>query len=279
MRSPTQFFRLAIAATAFAALLPAQLLAQNAAGQTPASRPPAGAPSAGNQSPAQMVIEPRAVELLKASTAKLAAARSLSFTALVGYEYPSKLGPALLYTMRYDVDLQRPDKLRVIVPGDGPASEFYYDGKQVMAYLPANDLVAIADAPPTIEGALKQAYERSATYFPFADWVVSDPYKAIADGMKLAYVVGESAQVGGVRTNMIVVANDAVFLQLWIGVDDQLPRRVRAVYREDPQRLRHEMNLINWKLNGTLPAAAFTSEKAKSARKIEFGNPAAKAAQ
>ena len=47
----------------------------------------------------------------------------------MGYEYPSKLGPALLYTMRYDVDLQRPDKLRVIVPGDGPASEFYYDGK------------------------------------------------------------------------------------------------------------------------------------------------------
>ena len=30
---------------------------------------------------------------------------------------------------------------------DGPASEFYYDGKKMMAYAPAENLVAIADAP------------------------------------------------------------------------------------------------------------------------------------
>ena len=87
----------------------------------------------------------------------------MSFTATVGYEYPSKLGPPIAYTMRYDVTMQRPDKLKILMPGDGPASEFYYDGKAMMAYAPAEDLVAVAAAPPTIEEALKVAYNTAAT--------------------------------------------------------------------------------------------------------------------
>ena len=77
------------------------------------------------------------MDLLKATSARLAAAKSMSFTATVGYEFPSKLGPPIAYTMRYDVTMQRPDKLKIVMPGDGPASEFYYDGKTMMAYAPA----------------------------------------------------------------------------------------------------------------------------------------------
>ena len=72
------------------------------------------------------------MDLLKAASARLAAAKSMSFTATASYEFPSQLGPPILYTVRYDVTMQRPDKLRVIIPGDGPASEFYYDGQSMM---------------------------------------------------------------------------------------------------------------------------------------------------
>jgi hypothetical protein len=54
----------------------------------------------------------------------------MSFTATASYECPSRLGPPIHYTMRYDVVMQRPDQLRVIVPGDGPASEFICDGRR-----------------------------------------------------------------------------------------------------------------------------------------------------
>ena len=76
------------------------------------------------------VLEPKAIEILKAACAKLAAAHSMSFTAVISYENPSRLGPPLIYTVRDDVTLQRPDKLKVITPGDGPVNEFYYDGKR-----------------------------------------------------------------------------------------------------------------------------------------------------
>ncbi len=80
------------------------------------------------------VLEPKAIAILKAACAKLAAAHSMSFTAVISYENPSRLGPPLIYTVRDDVTLQRPDKLKVITPGDGPANEFYYDGKTMSAY-------------------------------------------------------------------------------------------------------------------------------------------------
>jgi hypothetical protein len=70
------------------------------------------------------VLEPKTIELLKASCARLAAAYSMSFSAEVTYENPSGMGFPLAYTTKSDVVMQVPDKLRVITPGDGPASQW-----------------------------------------------------------------------------------------------------------------------------------------------------------
>ena len=114
--------------------------------------------------------------------------------------------------------------------GDGPASEFYLDGKSMMAFAPAENLAAVAEAPPTIDAALKKAYETAAIYFPFTDLLLADPYAALAEGTKLAFYIGPSGIVGGVKTDMVAWANDDVFMQMWVGVDDKLPRRIRAVF-------------------------------------------------
>jgi len=220
------------------------------------------------------VVEPRAMDLLKAMSAKLAAAKSMSFTAVVGYEYPSKVGPTIVYTTRYDVTMQRPDKLRILMPGDGPASEFYYDGKAMIAYAPAENLAAVADAPPTIDAALVAAFENAAIYFPFTDLLATDPYAALAQGTTLAFYIGPSGVIGGTKTEMLAWANDGVFAQIWIGVDDKLPRRVRAVFGDDPLQLRHEMELSNWQLDSAVPADTFVSAKAQSAGRMAFAAPA-----
>ena len=220
-------------------------------------------------------LEARAVDLLKATSARLAAAKAMSFTATVSYEHPSRLGPALVFTSRYDVVMQRPEKLRVINLGDGPASEFYLDGKTMVAFAPAENLVAIAEAPPTLEAALKMAFDKAAIYFPFTDLLLPDPFAAIADGTKLAFYVGPSGLVGGVKTDMVAWANDDVFMQMWVGADDKLPRRIRAVFRADPLRLRHDMELSNWQLDPAIAGETFGTAKAKDARRIDFAHPAA----
>src|SRR5262245_6621462 len=87
--------------------------------------------------PPDFTLEPKAIDILKAACSRLAAAKSMAFTAVVSYENPSRLGTPLVYTTKSEVTVQRPDKLRVITSGDGLASEFYYDGKVMMAFEPA----------------------------------------------------------------------------------------------------------------------------------------------
>jgi hypothetical protein len=223
--------------------------------------------------PIQLTLEPKAMEILKAACDKLAAAKSMIFTAVVTYENPSRLGTPLAYTTKSDVILQRPDKLRVITSADGPASEFYYNGKTMVAFAPAENLVAIAEAPPTIDAALKAAYDSAATYFPFTDLIVADPYKDLAEGLIVAFYIGQSNVVGGITTDMVAYANKDVFVQIWIGVEDKLPRMIRAVYRQDRARLRNELELSNWKLDVDVAPDAFASVSAANAKPMTFAHP------
>jgi hypothetical protein len=143
----------------------------------------------------------------------------------------------------------------------------------MMAFEPAANLVAVADAPPTIDAALKAAYDTAALYFPFTDVIVADPYKGVADGLKHAFYIGQSRVVGGTTTDMVAIVNNWVFEQIWIGADDKLPRKVRAVFLADPARLRHDMELSNWQLDPAVPADAFASASATSATPIAFNRP------
>jgi hypothetical protein len=227
--------------------------------------------------PNHPAIEPGALDRLKATCLRLAGAKTMSFTAITTYESPASNGQALYYATLSAVEVQRPNKLRVITPGDGPASDFYYDGKTMMAYTPAADFVAIADAPPTIDEAIKTAYDQAAIYFPFAEVIASDPYKNLSDGLTSAFFVGQSHVVGDTVTDIVAFANANVQAELWIGVNDGLPRMIHVVYPGDPAKPRYEIQFSNWHLNQPTKDADFTSAQAMKAPRIQFARPDAPA--
>jgi hypothetical protein len=231
--------------------------------QPPAEPPPPDHPA----------IEPVALEMLKAMSQRLAGAKSMDFTAVTTYESPARNGQPLYYSTLSAVALQRPNKLRVVTPGDGPASDFYYDGKTIMAYTPGADLVAETDAPPTIDAAMKLAYDKAAIYFPFAEVIVEDPYKNLSQGLTSAFVVGQSHVVGDTVTDIVAIANANVQAEIWIAVADGLPRMARAVYPKDPGQSRYEIQFSNWHLNVAMKDADFSSVQALKAPHIPFARP------
>ena len=79
----------------------------------------------------------------------------------------------------------------------------------MMAFAPAENLVAVADAPPTIDAMLKAAFDSAAIYFPFTDLIVADPYQDIADGLDVAFYIGQSNVVGGTTTDMVAYVTTA----------------------------------------------------------------------
>jgi hypothetical protein len=223
--------------------------------------------------PPSLTLEPKAIDVLKATGSRLALAHTISFTAVETFETLSRQGVPLVYANKYEVTLQRPNKLRVILAGDGPASEFYYDGKMMMAFAPAENLVAIADAPPTIDDTLETIYHKAAIYFPFTDLIVSDPYGDMAPGLQHAYYIGQSIAFGGTTTDMVAYAGDGVFVQMAVGTDDKLPRVIHAIYLNDPEWLRHNLLLSDWKIDSPISAEAFTTSKATGAKHMEFAHP------
>ena len=201
-------------------------------------------------------------------SARLAAAKTLSFTSLATYESPARTGQPLALHGQGRGDPGTARQARVITLGDGPRSEFYYDGKTVMAYTPGADLVAVAEAPPTIDEMLRAAYRFAAIYFPFTDVVVADPWDNLAPGLRLAFVMGQSEVVGDTKTDIVVIADGSAQAQIWIGADDRLPRRICATYFNERGNYRHDAELSGWKLDGEVPPGAFTSEQAAKAKRI-----------
>ena len=219
-------------------------------------------------------LEPKAIDLLKASSARLAAAHTISFTAVETYESQSRQGHPLIFASNSEITVQRPDKFKVITLGDGPPSEFYYNGKTMTAFAPQENLIAVADAPPTIDAALEAAYHLSGTYFPFTDLIVADPYKDMAPGLTLAYYVGQSHIVGDTTTDIVAYVENGVFIEVWLGAEDKLPRVIHAIYLDDPAQLRHNLLLSHWQLDPPVPADAFSPARSTaSAAHIPFAHP------
>lgn len=222
--------------------------------------------------PATNPIEQKAVDILKTTCATMSAAHTLSFTVVDTYEHAARNGQPLYYATKSDVTLERPNKLKIIKVGDGVPDEFYYDGKTVMAYVPSENVVAVADAPPTIDDMLTSAWEFAEIHFPFSDALVSNPCE-ILKGMKSAFYVGQSKVIGGVTTDIVAVEIADVQGVFWIGVSDHLPRMVRTTYPSEPAHARYQTEYSDWRVDAQLDPSTFTSAKAASAHRIAFQAP------
>ncbi len=264
---------LLLTVTAAGVLAQAPAPAPAAPQAAPAAPQAAPAESASATPPAAPKLEPQALAILKAASDRLAAAQTMQFTARTSYEHFAPNGQPLVYMTVSNVMMRRPNRLRVITPGDGQGSDFFYDGKTMIAYVPDADTAAIAPAPPTIDAMVKQAYDKAAIYFPFVDVIVADPYKDITDGLVSAFVIGRSGALGGAETVMLALATENIQAQVWIGVKDHLPRMIRAVYPKETGMPRYEVEFSDWKLGGAIADAAFTSAAAAKGKHMPFARP------
>ncbi len=230
-------------------------------------------PLAASAETAAPSLEPKAIEILKAASDTLSKAQTLSFTAIATYERAARNGQPLYYSTVNDVTMQRPDKLKVVKRGDGAPDEFYFNGHTMMAYVPGAELVAIEEAPGTLDQMLDQAFEKAAIYFPFADVLTADPYAEMSKVLKSAFYVGQSIAVGDTTTDMIALAGDNVAAEIWIGTEDHLPRLVRVVYANEPAHAHYQTEYSHWKLGEVVKPETFVSEKAAQAKRIEFAPP------
>lgn len=224
------------------------------------------APSAhGQTTPAanKVQLEPKAIELLKAVGDRLAAAHTLFFVATETVDSLSR---------RSEVTLQRPDKVRVSVSGDGSPLESYCSGNTMVTYLPGKKALTIAKAPPTINECLKDAYQAAALEIPAIVPILADLQRGLIRGLKRASYAGQSA-LAGETTDVVTYSDDNVSVQMWVGIEDKLPRRLQTVYLDDPNRVRRSVAFSDWKIDAPIRPEVFTSLKPGGADHLDVREP------
>ena len=250
-------------------------------GPPPANMAPqeAGKPVAAVPAAPPPVIEQQALDRLKAMSENLAAAKAFTYHARSTVEQPAKTGQFLTRFIESDVALQRPDKLRVLVTGDLPNFQFFYDGSNATAFDAAKNLYATAKAPATIDAMLPFVMDLAGIDFPAADFLVSDPYAEMTKDLTHAIVVGP-AKVNGVATDHLAFMGASSNWEIWIDSGPAaLPRRVAVTYKTVENFPRFQVEFLDWNLNPKLDASQFVFKKPAGAKPIEFSSKADKAGQ
>ncbi len=220
-------------------------------------------------------VEPAAMALLQTMSNTLGPAKTLQFDTIVQSDYPSIDGIQVVYTTAARVAMQRPNKFDVLVSGNGPSHEILYNGKKIFAHVPDRNIVAESDCPDTIDSAAAFAYEKAGLFFPGDDLILSNPFEHLTRGLTDAFVVGKTKLIGGVETNIVVLAGNNLQGQLWIGVKDNLPYMATWSYLGDKSRPRTTLTYKNWKLNAPIPASTFDASRFAQALVTEFSHPEA----
>lgn len=218
-------------------------------------------------------VDSRALDELKLMSETISKAKTARFQtqSMVPLRTPAGLWINLYGTSQ--VVMQGRDKLFVSTAGDFAPHDFYFDGKTVTSYAPVENLYAVKPAPATLDAVIEEAYAEQGRSFPFADILVAEPYNILIQDLTSAFYVGQST-LKGVKTNHLLFSNSkgGVEWQIWIGVEDHLPRLVAATYLDILGEPTYTVEFENWKLNEPVDPKTFVFQNTSQAGKTEFRN-------
>jgi hypothetical protein len=263
----------AVGALAVVIVVPSSLRAQSGARlahnqATVAAKSSLPKPTTGGFS--RLQLEPKAIDLLKAVSDRLAATHTLSFVSVEMLESPGTQG-APPHARRSDVTLQRPDQMRVIVSDGGYQSEVYCHGNTMMTYATAEKALVIAKAPPTIGECLKEAHSGSPLDFALTDLFVASG--DLIPRLKHAHYLGPSQVADGTDTEVVAYSHDNFLVEMSVGTKDKLPRVMRGTYLDDPHGLRHDVVFSNWQVDVPIRPEIFTSLNVAGAEQTDSAHP------
>lgn len=214
--------------------------------------------------------EQRALDRLKRMSETLRAARAFTVRSRSTVEVPAKTGQHVTLFGTSDVALQRPNKLRVKVTGEVPNFDFYYDGTNMVAFAPQNNVLSKERAPGTIDELLNIVEDKSGIHFATADVMFSDPYDVLTKDLTSAFVVG-AATVDGSPCEHLAFKSRGVHWEIWVETGEKaLPRYLAVTYAAAENLPRFLVEFSNWNLQPTLTADSFVFTPPPNAKQIEF---------
>ena len=232
---------------------------------------PTPAPTVASPAPTPIPrwIEPRADQELKRMSEFLAKLKLFAFEAEETFdEIPNgELRQQLTNIRRAAVE--RPNHVAADATGDTLNRASWYDGKTVTMLDKERNTYATVEAPATIDKTLDKLEEEYGVVLPLVDFLYSDPYAVLSEGVTYGRYLGIH-QAAGVDCHHLAFSQATIEWQIWIDAGaEPVPRKIVITYVDEPGEPQYMATFHRWKLDGPVPEGLFDFEAPEGALKIE----------
>jgi hypothetical protein len=212
-------------------------------------------------------MEPAALEVLNAVSAKLGDARTIQVQA------EHTLDPALglgggIDRGRIELMVKRPNLFYAIQPAGSETREIAYDGAFLCVMHPGPKHHALEPLEArSIEGFAMRVQEHFGFRPPVAELLANDMAAELLIDVTSARLLGRE-RVGWSTCEHLRLDQEGMAIDLWVGAKDRLPRRMLITFTEMPRHPAWDVRFSKWKLNGPIEESLFSKRPAADSQKV-----------
>jgi len=221
----------------------------------------------------QAKVDPDATRLLKQMATMLKAAQQITFRIETSSDELTDDNRAVQLSHTMDVALRRDDRLLAISRGDDGHKEFRFDGRMAVIYYADYDYYASTLARENVDGTLDFMADEYGFVIPVSDFLASEPYDQLMDGVTVGTYEGQS-EIRGIMCHHLAFGQEDLDWQVWIEEGPRKrPRKFVMTFKTAEGWPQYTAFFFDWDYAAQLPDALFTFDPPPGTRKIDFHKP------
>jgi hypothetical protein len=224
---------------------------------------------AGADKPAANAVDPAAIQALKDMGKYLQTLNRFEVSTEVSGEDVLADGQKLQHTATADLEVQRPNKIRVLMKSARNDRQLIYDGKTVSLNTPAQKFYGTLELEGTLGDVIDRMESQYGMQIPLDDLFRFGTPAADFDKFESAMNAGQDF-VDGDLCDHYAYRVGKIDWQIWIETGSKpLPRKIVVTNRADDARPQ-SVQMIDWNLKPTFKDAVFKFTPPKGSSKIEI---------
>ncbi len=214
-------------------------------------------------------VDPGSIQALKDMGAQLQSLKRFRVSSEVTGERVLADGQKLQHTATADLDVHRPNRLRVRMTSARFERELSYDGKTVTLYAPARKYYSTVDFSGDLGELIERLETRYGVEIPLADLFLWGTPAAPLDKIESSLNAGQDF-IGNDLCDHYAFRQGKVDWQIWITAGSKpLPRKIVITNRADEARPQ-SVTLLRWDLKPAFKDSVFKFAPAKGAAAAEI---------
>lgn len=224
--------------------------------------------------------KPSADTILRQMSSTLAGARQFSFHAHRTIDAALLTGRKVPADAQIAVTVQRPNKITAKSVSNGDVRHFYAGGRNLTLVDVTKNLYATVPMPTSLDGLVAELDQKYGFTPPLAELALSNVYADIRWKAQSISYLGDATGPGGflglsgVPCHRLALSGKVLDAELWVGVNDHLPKKLVATAKNRPGKPQIKVAFSDWNLAPKVTDQDFAYVPSKGAMKITIATTA-----